>query len=907
MHGDVIPLPEEKLRLWAKGAPTRPDDPYHPLICHLVDVASVAVQLWDACIPASAQAWFAEQIGLDQANAARWAVFWAASHDVGKASPAFLERHRFQRPVPHGTVSTVILAERLATAPFSIDSEIAGRLATVIGGHHGAFPTAADTGWASDERKQLGGREGKARQAWLLAEIARLTGVGEAPPPSRLTNAGALWLAGFISVADWIGSNSDFFPYAAPEGHVSPDFSVDGYAEEASGRAARALSALGWNAWPQETNSRPFEALFPFAPNDLQEKAIGVADGLRRPALVIVEAPMGEGKTEAALYLADRGNAALGMRGHYVALPTQATSNQMFGRVRDFLQRRYPDERVNTQLLHGHAALSSDFKALSSDEGSFLGALNIRDDQYLGFDGAQPGVIAASWFTARKRGLLAPFGVGTVDQALLAVLQTRHFFVRLLGLAGKTVVFDEVHAYDTYMSVLLERLLGWLAALGCSVVLLSATLPRARREALLRAYGAAAAGDPGGGAAAYPSLTWRSGNDGGVIGLAVSDRSRKQLGLRWIMPTGDDAHTALGQDLAVALRDGGCAAVICNTVRGAHQTYQALKAFFPPEELGLFHARFLFKDRAARERDTVRRFGKPGEGVGRPHRAVLVATQVIEQSLDLDFDLMVTELAPVDLVLQRSGRLHRHPREDRPAGLREPALWIVGPEERDGLPRFGGGVTYVYDEHVLLRSWLALRDRETIAVPEDVSALIEAVYDDGLACPVAEPAGLPEQWTETRKQLVRKREEHERKAKDVLIFPTEMPEGEFLARSNLQLEEDDPEIHDTLQALTRLGEKTVTAICLTPDEMMNFRPRAGDAGSRAKELLERSVGLPDRRIVHALARAAAPASWKRTALLRHCRLVELDADGESIAPELGKWRLRIDRELGAMVVGAGEE
>jgi CRISPR-associated endonuclease/helicase Cas3 len=398
-------------------------------------------------------------------------------------------------------------------------------------------------------------------------------------------------------------------------------------------------------------------------------------------------------------------------------------------------------------------------------------------------------------------------------------------------------------------------------------------------------------------------MIWRAGSAGGAIALEVSERSRKQLALHWIMSTADASDNGLEKRLTDALRDGGCAAVICNTVRGAQQTYQMLKAYFPANELSLFHARFLFQDRARRERETLLRFGKPGEGVVRPRRAVLVATQVIEQSLDLDFDLMITELAPVDLVLQRSGRLHRHPRDGRPLGLDSPTLWILGPEERDGLPHFSGGATNVYDEHVLLRSWLALRGRESIAVPEDVSALIESVYDD-LSCPAVGLAGLADRWLTTRKSLQKQREDHERKAKDVLIFPSHIPEEEFLARSNLQLEEDDPDIHETLQALTRLGEKTVTTICLTPDEMTRLRPRSGDAGSRAKDLLERSVGLSDRRIVHALAKMPAPSSWRSTALLRHCRLVELDAVGEA---DIGKCRLRIDPELGAMVIGQGEE
>src|SRR5207248_6281763 len=98
-------------------------------------------------------------------------------------------------------------------------------------------------------------------------------------------------------------------------------------------------------------------------------------------------------------------------------------------------------------------------------------------------------VVAEEWFARnKKQALLAPFGVGTIDQALLAVLQTRHVFVRLFGLAGKCVVLDEVHAYDAYMTTLMERLLRWLAALGCPVMLLSATLPRDKRVKLLRAY-----------------------------------------------------------------------------------------------------------------------------------------------------------------------------------------------------------------------------------------------------------------------------------------------------------------------------------------------------------------------------------------------------------------------------------
>ena len=390
---------------------------------------------------------------------------------------------------------------------------------------------------------------------------------------------------------------------------------------------------------------------------------------------------MGEGKTEAAMYLADRFAARLGQRGCYFALPTQATSNQMFTRVREFLKGRYPDNIVNLQLLHGHAALNAEFQTLLQSADAEPECVCEDNDLH----DHRPGVIAAEWFTYRKRGLLAPFGVGTIDQALLAVLQTRHVFVRLFGLAHKTVIIDEVHAYDAYMTTLLERLLEWLAALGSSVVLLSATLPKARRDALASAY----VKGLGGNIALppddrYPRLTWVGQADSGSRHVETSERSSRKLSLQWIdgaVPKDGDAFP-LGERLRVALEAGGCAAVICNTVTQAQKVYLALKEYFVGNAddgapiLDLLHARFLFKDRDERERRCLVRFGKPGalvdfgdkdlREVRRPNRAVLVATQVIEQSLDLDFDLMVSDHAPVDLILQRAGRLHRHPRADRP-------------------------------------------------------------------------------------------------------------------------------------------------------------------------------------------------------------------------------------------------
>ncbi|GAI17071.1 unnamed protein product, partial [marine sediment metagenome] len=330
-----------------------------------------------------------------------------------------------------------------------------------------------------------------------------------------------------------------------------------------------------------------------------------------------------------------------------------------------------------------------------------------------------PEAAAAEWFLPRKRGLLAPFGVGTIDQALLSVLQTKHYFVRLFGLAQKTVIIDEVHAYDMYMSTLLESLIAWLHALGSSVILLSATLPDNKRRALVRAYG----GEPEIlGSSTYPRITSVSGT---VTQSFEFEASRYvELCIRHV----GDGIDSLIDDLRHTLKDGGCVAIICNTVKRAQQTYAAIKqaGLVSPDELMLLHSRYPFEDRENREMAILRAFGKKGI---RPKRAILVATQIIEQSLDLDFDLMVTDLAPADLVIQRAGRIHRHDNH-RPSAMAKPTLWIRMPDtDANGIPDLGASA-YVYEPYFLLLSYLQLRDRPAISLPDDIPTIIEKVYSE---------------------------------------------------------------------------------------------------------------------------------------------------------------------------------
>jgi CRISPR-associated endonuclease/helicase Cas3 len=937
-------------RIWwakrRKGIESQAEPQFHPLLFHLVDVAAVAERLWQAVLERHLMEEFARKLGVTPAVAGKWLAFWAGLHDFGKASPAFQGKWRDARdrleevglscpptrtPFPHGILTAKLLRELLPAQFPGFSDKLARRVGMALGGHHGVFPRSGELDEVT--KTERGGKKWTEHQAAFLKEFAGLWKTAELPVPAAIDPGHPFFLvlAGLVSVADWIGSNEKYFPFA------SPALELRAYRERAFKQAEKALDELGWTGWQAPTGFLElidlFPALKPHGLRPLQEATVRVGQKLTEPGLAILEAPMGEGKTEAAMYLADRWAAALGQKGCYFALPTMATSNQMFSRVKEFLQRRYAENLVNLQLLHGHASLAAEFMALRRLADHLLPLRNIEAEGN-GTKG-QPAaeVLAAEWFAHRKRGLLAPYGVGTIDQALLGVLKTRHYFVRLFGLSHKTVVVDEVHAYDAYMVKLLERLLEWLAGLGCSVILLSATLPRQRRAALLGAYVKGLGGPQTPEvtlAAPYPRLTWITPSASGTEHFQVSPQFARTLRLEWVTGhlQGKAQECSLGARLKEVLAEGGCAAVICNTVSRAQEVYASLKPFFPERDAGdsrpeleLLHARFLFEGREARERRALVRFGKPDgrvdlgdDGMGkvrRPRRAVLVATQVIEQSLDLDFDLMVTEMAPVDLLLQRAGRLHRHVRP-RPEALQEPQLWVMEPDSPMPVPAFGKGTEAVYNYHILLKSWLALKDRHTLAIPQDVEDLIESVYGEGPPPESLSPE-VRQVWDTSGEELRRSREMEEDQARYAYILPPDYV-ADILEDHNPQLAEDDPAVHRSLQAFTRLGDPSVSLIFLYEVQGRTCLDPAGEhpvsldekfAGPTARALLLRSVAISRRGLTRWLIdHGEIPPRWLKHPLLCRYRLIRLDGEN--------RWRgggceLRLDPELGVVITPLGKE
>lgn len=885
-----MPLPHDLdwylARCWGKAAPEVPGG-HHPVLLHMLDVAAVAMEILR--LPTSARTNETLCHAGEEPLSLGAIALLVACHDLGKISPGFQAKvpALSERLRPHGVPfpprpetdhSRLGYLELPALLQgLGADFDAAFDAAAAVCAHHGGAPREMEPSTAKD-----GGpiwRTLRARSVAVLRESLQVTDLAalrEVSDPWRAR------LAGLTSVADWLGSSVDFFPYL-------PDRSPDAaYVVDARQRARHALEAIGWSQWEGLGSPLGFAGLFPgWTPSPLQDAAGELAEEAASPGLLIVEAPTGSGKTEAALVVAERWLADHGLSGVYVALPTQATSNQMVGRVTDFLERRVPGARVNLHLVHGHSSLDSTYRQL-----------RLRS---VGEPGeASPSVVADEWFQPRRRTLLSPFAVGTVDQILMAALQSRHFFVRLHALADKVVIIDEVHAYDTFMSRILDRLLEWLRALGAGVVLLSATLPRARREALLQAWGGPIETD---GAPSYPRLTLASP---GLTQITVAARRRREVHL--VHLAADTAGTASW--LADRLAQGGCGAWVCNTVRGAQEAHAALRAQgWRPEELTLFHARFPIEDRLARERTVLEAFSKDGQ---RPHRHIVVATQVIEQSLDLDFDLMVTEVAPVDLLLQRAGRVHRHARDARPPGLERPTLVLQEPAADPASLDFGAS-SHVYAEHILLRTWAALRDRDHWTTPDDLDPLIAAVYDPG----GEPPDDLRVQWERSEASLKRELERAWYKPEDTLA-PRPSPHDSVFERTRHALRDSaDGGPSSSMTARTRDIDDSATLICLGPlrdDGTASLAPANTTDRIRLDQrpghrelahLIRRSVSISHRGwIAHLRRHARLPSAWRRTSALRGALVVHFDDTGQA---QPGGRPLTLDPDLGLLLTSSSEQ
>jgi CRISPR-associated helicase Cas3/CRISPR-associated endonuclease Cas3-HD len=924
----------------------------------MADSAGIAQRLWDEWLPRSVTSHVEEAAGGDEAG--RTLVTWMAGiHDLGKATPAFacqvpdladamhaaglrMPSPRYQSAdAPHARCSQILL-ERWLTEEHSWDRDTARTYAVIPGGHHGVPPTSYQIGETRDRRPELLGTDEVWRAAQFeLARFAmRLSGAESLLPTWRkrpLPQRAQTLVTAVVIVADWIAS-SDLFDREPRIGALTTR--VDGawhrlqlpgpwQAVEPQGTASTLLAARF--ALPKDAHAHP-----------VQERAL---DLVRRhdSGLLVVEAPMGEGKTELSLLCAEAMAARTGAGGVFYALPTMATSDAMFSRVHQWLEQ-VPDARgshyESGYLAHGKARFNEEFRGLVRLKDDLVDWDDVTD----GPEEAGDVMVAHTWLSGRKRGPLSSFVVGTIDQALFLALKSRHVVLRHLALAGKVVVIDEVHASDDYMKVYLKRLLRWLGEYRVPTILMSATLAPADREEYAREYAQQAAAPvvrPGsarrrrdGADGAAPAVATPAHPDSPFVALR---RERAYPLLTSVSPDGtvelerpsvsarntiveierqEDTADELVTMLRLALDQGGSAAVIRNTVVRAQQTYSQLRDAFPDATVCLVHARMLARDRRAREQDLRAALG-PIAGLDEmvrfgERKLIAVGTQVLEQSLDVDFDIMVSDLAPVDLLLQRMGRLHRHPRQNRSPLLQRPRFIVTGSDWSEDPPRPIKGSSYIYGERDLFAAIGVLdgRSEQRVHLPDDISRLVA----DASEGTFTRPETWTDPWREAQSEADRAAAEKRTRAKDFLL--DEPKNHDLVGWLNANAGEADDSAQGQQQVRDTDASLEVPVVQRIDGIVHTMPPSNGDPGKEvqtdfppdvrtAYDIAECSLRLPATltaswrfdQIISQLERDGF-AGWQRSPLLKGELVLVLD---EEFRAELAGVPVRYDNELGLLI------
>jgi CRISPR-associated endonuclease/helicase Cas3 len=824
--------------LWAKKPKGNADEQWLPLAVHMSDAAEIARLLWHHWVPACTKREIINGLQMERKgdfdsedSALSCFVFLAATHDFGKATPAFQGKFRGtdfdeqlrKQITDAGLPLTDNIHPRVARHYWASQlilerHEFSRKLAVILGGHHGQPPSFQNLHCLREGyKKDLGW--GKGQEAWdkaqqeIMTYALTLADVSEQEAQSWQPDITAqVLLSGLVIMVDWIVSNETYFPHIA----------LYECAMSSTERANIAWKHLRlpeyWSPDNAYEDSDFYRNRFNIDPRPVQTAVLDLFKTVLNPGIVIIEAPMGEGKTEAALAAAELMANISGRSGVFFALPTQASANGLFLRFCSWIESLNDGVAHSVKLVHGKADLNELYNKIpkrTEEMGDF--SVGGEESEETGDD----AIIVHEWFSGRKKGILADFVIGTIDQVLMGGLKQKHLVLRHLGLANKVVVLDECHAYDAYMSQYLYKVLNWLGAYGVPVIVLSATLPGEKRQQLIEAYlnkerSSLPEYDPifdkekpeipplplWATTLGYPIITYTDGSN--IEDVCQKDVTGKQRSLNVKLDTLSTDEEIISK-LDDLLSEGGCAGLIVNTVKRAQKIAHALSQHFGEEQVHLLHSRFLAVDRAQKEKELFARLGATGE---RPQRCIVVGTQIFEQSCDLDFDVLISDICPMDLLIQRIGRLHRHQRRRSPK-LHQAQCFITGVSGTS----FDRGAEAVYGKYLLMNTRALLPTN--IKLPDDIPHLVQETYrPEGLSMP-----------TELQDEYKKSQSEHEQriakkitKARDFQISDPYNGLGDLVGWLDMKIE-DDPsgkrgeatvrDIEDSLEVLVvqQLGKE----------------------------------------------------------------------------------------------------
>lgn len=717
-------------------AKTNSEDPeqYLPLWMHLTDTGLLMHKLVEFWIPESTKEMLLKDFK-DSDHLKRVSTLLGFVHDIGKISAIFQskiseiipEYHGCSLPYEkysdyksqhseahHARISEAILLRN------TNDCSWPEWICSIAGAHHGKVQQLRTV---NTLEKRIGslmaGKSRDKRSEWyesweeLKKVILEFTEY-DISEFKTVSKSSQMVLCGLLIAADWLASNPCYFPLIP----ISDSGDINQYPE----RIEKAWKKIGftkpWKSKCECLSNDIFVQEFSFFPNEMQKAVINALNEAENPGLLIIEAEMGTGKTEASLAAAEMFQQKAKSGGVFYGLPTQATANGLLPRFKEYVEKQSFSQVHSFRLLHGLANYNENYQSI------LRGKAQIDDP----IESEESTLIVHDWMEGRKQALFSDFVIGTIDQAIMSALEQKHVMLRHTALAGKVLIFDEVHSFDAYTQEYIARTLEWMGSYGVPVILLSATLPVTIKENLVKSYLIGKAGRktkisynpvPN----AYPLLTWTDGMDIKQY-VPQTEKIGKIIQIEKIKDSND--FRALADILNHSLVHGGCAAIICNTIKKAQDFYQFLLShkMFNKDEICLFHSRFSNNDRFLLEKNIVQKLGKKSGDCGSKIRSrfVVIASPVLEQSLDIDADFLISELAPGDLLLQRMGRLHRHIRK-RPAELEKPKCIVFGTDEI-----LDSGSEAIYGKWLLHQTARVLPDK--IVFPQDIPGFVESVYSE---------------------------------------------------------------------------------------------------------------------------------------------------------------------------------
>ncbi|TQL75395.1 CRISPR-associated Cas3 family helicase [Stackebrandtia endophytica] len=896
------------LVLWGKSRGLEEHDGSlvkYPLVCHLLDTAALAGAVWDDYLSLGLRGWLSKELGLSAQESRCFVMFMAGVHDVGKASPGFQRKVAMPNGYPqegdctdHARAGHLWIGAALQHK-LGIPRHLSVRVGEIVGGHHGVFTTADPKDFKADKMKAHGlgiGAWGRQRLAHLEAMRAVL---GFDHWPREITHEAQVIVCAIVVLADWLASRTEYVKLRLPDvpemGRVEQ---LKRFFDGSGDRASAELQQAGLTRLQLKPGT--FVDQFGFEPNRLQRSLeSGLPALVTGPGLLIMAEQTGQGKTEAALFAAGIMSEAAGSAGLSFLLPTMATSNEMEPRLASFLKERVANP-TPLNLLHSMAWLRRLKNELEQGDSVASQAKDML-------------TVVTEWLSGGKKAAFAPVSVGTIDQALLSVLPIRHNAFRMLAFANKTIIIDEVHAFDEYVEQLLSTFLAWCGHLRVPVILMSATLPQRTASRLTAAYLGQPVGAVGDISAALKYPGWRyvdlESQKSTSEAIEVASEQQRELFIEvhpcGVSDSGMQRMAALKTHLAPLLDSRGSAAVICTTVDEAQQTYLGLKTWLAEQgsdaELILLHARMPLHRRDEITSDIVRRFGKKGDRGG---RTIIVSTQVIEQSVDIDMDLMVTDLAPLELLFQRAGRGCRHPENDayRPKWVKGHRLVVLTPQQGDELALPGGWI-YVYPEAAMIRTHRLITGLGglPVQVPGEVQDLVDTVHTDPSLIAGHENAEV----TSKAYELVAAAE----------AIRKSIPRPGHV--SAVQLLSKGANVIDDEMVSTRFNADSVRVLpCFRRDGNLYFdeecekpvpapRWRGTDPiwlRSELASIIEHTIPLRTSYVDHEAGLAAQPDGWSKNHLLKRVipLIFDFNADGDPQPVRMRGNNFRLDAKLGLL-------